>query len=195
MKEKSTFDKILGLIKLTLVVGLAFVCVTNFGKIAGVKGWEMPQFENSKVVPQFNYNVDQEILDAMATAEQSATQYTSDAIDGWIGEMMGRTEGFLDDYFSFTNVKAREVAAAGHFIVNAIFKNQPTAAEAAMRNLEEDISKYVVKPAIAQQKVENITNGAVATFMNTFNSELLKVQAKHNIPTPAHQSNIVFLGG
>ena len=184
-KGKSTMDKIFGLIKFTLVACLIMVATTRAGFIASHQKEEMPKFENSAAVPHLDYDLDKEVLDAMDIAEHASEKYASEEIDKWIAELMKRTDVFLDDYFSFTNVKTRETKAVYHcFLHKFINEDHPSASTVARRDLEKQISKQVIKKEIAQQKVENITNQALVVYMDALDKEFVKIQKKHNIPTP-----------
>lgn len=183
-KEKSSMDKILGFIKFTLVVLLLIVAITRAGDLVKHTDEDMPEFKNSAAVPQLDYNLDEELLEAMLSAEKTSEKYISDELDKWIAEMRKRTDIFLDDYFSFVNVKTREAKAVYHYISHKIYNPLPSASTVARRELENEISKQIIKKEIAQQKIENITNQSVTLFMDTFDKELIKIQNRHNIPTP-----------
>lgn len=189
-KEKTTMEKIFGFGKFVIISALIFVFLTNVGKIVDMTGLKERHFENSKVVPKVDYDLDKEILAAMDTAEQAAYQYASDELDRWISEMMGNTDRFLDEYFEFTSTKGREISAFYHWGMNKIFSGHKTAAEALMDNLEHEISKHLMNKEVAQSRIDNITNGAVKVFMDTFGSELVKLQEKHNIPRPDWDKHI-----
>ncbi len=180
---------------IVLIAALAFVAVTRFGGTASGSKYEMPKFENSKVVPTFNYNLDKEILDAMDTAEKAARQSAEREIDLWIQELMGRSELFIDDYFKLLNVKGRETIAVYHFIANKIISGHPTAAEAHMKALEKEISAHVIMPEVAQQRIEAITNNTVAAYMKALDNKFKEIQEKHNIPTPVWNKHISRLCG
>ena len=177
-------DKLFGLIKFVLVALVLIVAITRAGELVKHTEEDIPKFENSAAVPQLDYNLDKEILEAMHIAEQSSEKYISAELDKWIAEMRKRTEVFLDDYFSFVNVKTREAKAIYHYISHKIYKPLPSASTVARRELENEISKQIIKKEIAQQKIENITNQSVTLFMDTFDKELIRIQKKHNIPTP-----------
>ena len=129
---------------IVLITALVFMAITRFGGATSWSHWEIPMFENSKVVPALTYNLDKEIIAAMDKAETSARHYAEREINLWIQELIGRSELFIDDYFKLTNVKGRETIAVYHYIANKIISGHPTAAEAHMRALEKEISIHVI---------------------------------------------------
>ena len=192
-KEKTTMDKIFGLIKYLVGAALIFVFLTGVGRLMLGSGAGERHFENAKVVSKIDYNVDQEILDAMNTAEQAAYQYASAEIDRWIAEMMGSTNRFLDEYFEFGAVKGREVMALFHGAAHKLNISNKTATEALIEDLEHEMSKRLMNKEVAQSRIENITNCAVKEFLDTFGDELVKIQQKHNIPRPDWDKHIYRL--
>ncbi len=183
-KERSNMDKIFGFIKFVLVALVIIVAITRAGDLVRHSEKDMPTFENSAAVPQQDYDLAPEILEAMNIAGQTSEKYISEELDKWIAEMMKRTDVFLDDYFSFAKVKTREAKSVYHYLFNKVWEGHPSASTVALRELENEISRHIIQKDIAQQKIENITNQAVVIFMDTFDNELVKIQKKHKIPTP-----------
>ena len=65
----------------------------------------------------------------------------------WINEMMARAdEDFLDDYFSFMQTKRRELASLYNTIAHRISKKALSAEEVAVKKLEDEIERKVIKP-------------------------------------------------
>ena len=192
-KEKTTMDKIFGLVKYIIGALVIIVIMTNVGRIVKWIGLEEPVFENSKVVVRENYDLDQETLAALETAEQAAYQYASGEIDKWIGDIRVNEERFLDEYFSYARMKGRDLAAFYYGTLHKVLKVTKTPAEILMEDLKKGISNHFFSKEVAQMKVTNITNGAVEVFIKTFDNELIKLQEKHNIPKPVWDKYIYNL--
>ena len=192
-KEKTTMDRIFGLIKYLVGAAIIFVFLTGVGRMMLGSGAGERHFENEKVVSKIDYNVDQEILAAMNTAEQAAYQYASAELDRWISEMMGSTDRFLEEYYEFGSVKSRELMALFHGAAHKLNSSYKTATEALIEDLEHEMSKRLMNKEVAQSRIENITNGTVKEFLDTFGEELVKIQQKHKIPTPDWDKHIYRL--
>ncbi|MBR5867619.1 MAG: hypothetical protein IKZ04_06885, partial [Spirochaetaceae bacterium] len=134
-------------------------------------------------VPSKNYNLNKEVTDAMKVAHDVAYKYVEKELDIWTDEMMSRVdEDFLDDYFSFMEVKKRELLSVYNTVVNFINKNAETPEEAAIRELEEEIERKVIKPEISQARINNITSKAINLYAETLDEQLIRVQENYNIP-------------
>ena len=188
-------DRFIRIVETLLLVAVVVVLITNGGKMVGEAAPEMPETAATAAEFQFDYNINREILDAIDVADSAAGRYASAELDRWIAEMMGRTDKFLDEYFSFKNVKLREGAAIYHYIGHKVNKNHLTASEAAMKNLEEEISRNIIDSSTAQRRIEEISNGTANEFMKTFNTELSKVQAKYAVPVQEWDRHIQRLCG
>ena len=94
-------------------IGLVGIVLCGLGRLS--LGRDTKLFKNSEKrtestsITSWNYNLDKEILESCDKAHAEAELYVSTELDKWIDEVMHRVdERFLDDYFSFINVKCRE---------------------------------------------------------------------------------------
>lgn len=179
------------------VMAILFVFFTNLGAIKSFVGKRIPRtFAEPKSVPVMNYNLEKEIIQAMGTAHAAAYQYTSNELDKWINDMMARADNeFLEDYFSLMQTKRRELLSLYNSTIHFFNKDADSAEEAAIRELENEISRKVIKPELSQARIENITNQALDVYMTTFDNELVKLQESYKIPTPDWNKYISGLCG
>lgn len=183
---KSFFRAVKRLITFISVMTLLFVLLTGLGVLTfnrDVKPVEKSIEHNS--VPIKNYELNQEILEAMNISHKAAYNYASKELDKWIAEMLSRADAdFMDDYFGFMQTKRREAISLYKSVVHYIDKSKETAEEAAIRELEDELSRKVIKPEISQARINNITKGAIDVYMCALDNELLKIQKSFNCPTP-----------
>ena len=165
-------------------------------RMAGIQHHDFGRRAEEEVVPAMNYDLDTEILASLDTAHEAAQAYADEQLDLWVEELMGRVdEHLLDDYFSFVNTKARELSALGHSLGHIFSSSSMTAEEALAEDLEDKISKKVIRPEVSQARIKNITDEAVNRYLVCLDKELQKIQAKHRIPTPAWNEYIADICG
>jgi hypothetical protein len=184
MEKLKTFGKfIVKTFSICCVGILAFLFVTNYGATQFCKEGTYP-IDISTSVPVFlnTKDVGPSVLEAMDVAREASYKYVEAELDIWIEEMLSRADKeFLDDYFSFMQVKRRELLGAYNSVVHFIFKDADTAEEAALKELEEEISRKVIIPTIAQSRIKNITDEAINLYATTLGKELDKVKTKYKI--------------
>lgn len=188
-------DKIIRIVEVLLLVVVIAVFITNGGEMLSHAAPAMPQPEEAEADFQFDQNINREILGALDVADYVAGQYVSSEIDRWIDELMERTDRFVDNYFSFKNVKLRECSAIYHYIGHKVNKNCPSASDVALRSLEEEISRNILDSSAAQRRIEVISEGTARKFSDTFDAELSRVQAKYAVPVQEWDKHIQRLCG
>ena len=170
------------------VLAILYVFLTNLGRIKAMFTkdsivTEKESFE--KTVETFDYPDDGEILAALTKAHDEAYQYAASELDKWIEDTMLRADDdFMDDYFSFLNVKKREILSLYHYVAHFFVEEHDTAEEAAMKELEAEITNKIIKPEIAQARIKNITDQTVNVYLSAIDNELAKLQEAHKSPTP-----------
>lgn len=183
-----------------IFVGIIIAIVASrYGSaiIARFKDKDVIRTERS-VVAKINYDqLDKETLVALDRAREAAYSYADNELEKWIAEVMARVDGdFLDDYFGFVQTKCREIRALGytigHLLVPIHIKN---AEEALAEELEEKISNTVIRPEISEQRIKNITQGAIEVYLSTLDKEFQQIQEAYKIPTPAWNEYISKLCG
>lgn len=176
---------------------LAFVFFSNFGFIKSIGSsvaYERPS--EKKAVAKMVYPLNSEITGAMDKANNAAHAYVAGELDKWIDELMVRVDSdFLDNYFSFMQIKRREMLSVFNSVRHFFNRNAESAEDAAIRELEENLRKYVIKPELSQAKIDNITNQAIVLYMETFDNELARLQESYKIPTPDWNRYIADLCG
>lgn len=169
------------------VMALAFVFVTNFGAIKRLALNIIYRDNGTRkaIVKETHYDLEAGVIQAMQTAHDAAYEYASNELDKWVDELNYRVDNeFLDDYFSFMETKRRELTTTLNWILYSMSISPMSAEEKAVLELEEQISKKIIKPELSQLKIENITREALNIYAETFDNELIKYQERYNIPRP-----------
>ncbi|NJK36312.1 MAG: hypothetical protein HC920_00195 [Oscillatoriales cyanobacterium SM2_3_0] len=131
------------------------------------------------------------IAQSLQTAHESAEAYASAELDQWVGELMDRVDqSFLDWYFSYFNQKTVEFKGvfvqltAG--VANLINPDWPSAservAETLTRDFQSEFAKRVLKPQIAQLKLERLTQATVQQYLSELSASLTAVPVTYQIP-------------
>ncbi len=185
------FGKIIIFLILFFVTGTLFV--SQLGNLLR-SNFNVNKKNAEEVV--ITYPSNNEICDVLDTAHEKAYDYAANALDEWIAEMMIRVdEDFINDYFSFINVKKREISAVYHSTVHFFNKSSATAEEVASRELEDELSRKVIKPEISQAKIKNIMDNAVSIYMETLDTGFSNLQSEYQIPTPEWNNYISDICG
>ena len=188
-KLNGFLSKMKSVITILCVLTLSFILVaslgvTTFDRVFNKNKTESNTTTEKQSVALRDYNLDNEVLEGMKIAHQAAYDYTAKELDKWIGEMLSRAdEDFLGDYFGFMNTKRREVLSLYNKVYNYLDKSHETAEEAALRELEEELSQKVIKPEISQARIKNITDGAISLYLLTLEDNLRNIQEKYQYPT------------
>ena len=100
------------------------------------------------------HEVDQAIATAITDTRKSTEAFASQQLDEWIAVFMERVDtDFLDWYFSYWTQQLFGLEGLWQYGVNYFFENQPTAAEKLTEEIQEEFSKRVLRPQIAQLKI------------------------------------------
>lgn len=175
-----------------LVFALVITVVTVLG-YSSYSEPEAPHFvgeqpEEKKFV--FDYRIDMEILDAMDAAEEKAKEYASGRLDGWISELMVRTDSFLEDYFNLLNVKKREMSTVWHTINHKINKGSPSSETVLMNELMVRFEAEVLDRSEAKRVLDDIGKSTATVFMNSFEQVLDTIQDKYSVPEQDWEKHI-----
>ncbi len=128
--------------------------------------------------------VDQAVVAALADARKSAEEFGGDRLDAWLGELMGRVDtDFLDWYFSYWTQQVFGLKALGQMGVHYFFETQPTAAEALTRDIQEEFTKRVLRPQLAELELERIVRETVSHYVACLRSNLEVIPSKYFIPS------------
>ncbi|MGB3401897.1 MAG: hypothetical protein WBA77_04340 [Microcoleaceae cyanobacterium] len=145
-----------------------------------------------QVKPSINWTqVDQAVAVALRDAHNQAENYASVELDQWKNELMERVEpNFLDWYFSYFNQKkielnsvVVELTSGVHYLLN---NQAPTPtdklAQTLTQNFQTEFAKRVLRPQIAQLRLERITQQTVQQYLNQLTLNLEQVPLKYQIP-------------
>lgn len=133
--------------------------------------------------PAVVYPPKQEISNALDKSYVIAQEYASEELDKWIETIMARLDdGFLDDYFGFFRTKGRELASVWASVKHFFDENSETVEEVLARELEEEICRNVIMPEISQAEIERISRESLDLFLDSFDSELERLQQQYNVP-------------
>jgi hypothetical protein len=129
------------------------------------------------------HEVDQAIATAIADTRQSTEMFASNQIDEWLAELMERVDNdFLEWYFSYWTQQVLGLKGLGQYGVHYFFENQPTVAEKLTEDIQEEFSKRVLRPQIAELKLERIVRDTADHYIVQLRSNLDSVPKKYKIP-------------
>ena len=140
---------------------------------------------SNKVVAPVDYHLEEDIAATLDKAHIEANNFASKEVDAWVDEILLRAnDDFLNDYFNFINVKKRELTILYHSVAYFFVEDSLSPEEAALKELEEEISRKVIMPEVSQARIKNITDQTIEVYLSVLDSELIKLQEAHEIPTP-----------
>ncbi|MBD2039082.1 hypothetical protein [Microcoleus sp. FACHB-672] len=128
---------------------------------------------------------------ALQDARQSSNDYASHELDAWVNDLMERVDkSFLDWYFGYFNQKQIEYksffAGISAHTSRWLNPNSPTPEEKVAEIITEDFqtefAKRVLRPQIAQLRLERIASGTVTFHLNQLSLNLSQVAQKQQIP-------------
>lgn len=166
------------------VIVLLLMLLTGLGTLVFKRGnVTSVETKSSQPVIVEDRELDREVKGAMDIAREAAYEYASTELDIWINEMMARAdEDFLDDYFSFMQTKRRELTSLYNTIAHRISKKALSAEEVAVKKLEDEIERKVIKQEISQARIENITKEAIDVYLTVLDRELDKIREINKYP-------------
>lgn len=142
--------------------------------------------------PSINWNeVDEAVAVALRDAHQQAETYAAQELDQWVEQLMERVDpSFLDWYFSYFNQKkielnsvVVELTSGVNYLLNS---EAPTPneklAQTLTQNFQTEFAKRVLRPQIAQLRLERITQQTVQQYLSQLTLNLDEVPLKYQIP-------------
>ncbi len=135
--------------------------------------------------------VDKELVLALENARTSAEEYASQELNEWIEQLMERVDNdFLNWYFNyFTQLKLGVKGIyidLSSFISNRLNQKNSTSGKQKAEKLTEDFQTEfafrVLKPEIAQLKLERFTRETIKTYVSELSVQLGGIKSKYNIP-------------
>lgn len=134
--------------------------------------------------------VDAAISEALKSAASKAEAHATTELGAWTAELQKRIdEDFLEWYFSYWQQQWMGLKALGYWIADSaviekIIGEQPTMAEQITEDIQEEFSKRVLRPQIAQMQMERIAQDTVSTFVEELQKDIAAIPSKFKIPAP-----------
>ncbi|MCK4764433.1 MAG: hypothetical protein KAW12_19695 [Candidatus Aminicenantes bacterium] len=126
--------------------------------------------------------VNQEIAGIMETARKQAEKEAAAALDKWIAENMKRVdEDFLEWYFGYWTQQKLGIQALLSQVWHWVDSDSPSAAETITLQVQREFSNRVIRPVIAQSRVERIVKTVVAGYTDEIRDKIEKIPEKYEI--------------
>ena len=176
----TSFSKLIWLI-------IVIVVLAAVGRYLGLKDTEesgsRPVLEKPIVQSIPWTDVDRAVVAAITEARQTTEAYAGGKIDQWIDDLMVRVDkDFLEWYFSYWTQQVLGLEGLWQYGVNSFFERQPTAAERLTEEIQEEFSKRVLRPQIAELILERIVRETAEYYVAELRKNLDVVPAKYKIP-------------
>lgn len=128
--------------------------------------------------------VDKAVASAMSDARKSAEVFASQQLDVWVADLMTRVDpDFLDWYFSYWTQQKLGLEGLWQYGVKYFFESQPSAAEKLTEKIQQEFSKRVLRPQIAELALERIVRGTATVYMDRLRTNLSSVPTTYKIPS------------
>lgn len=166
---------------------IVVVVLAGIGRYFGLKNAEETasiQVREKPIVQSLSWTeVDQAIVTAITEARKTTEVFASQKIDKWINNLMTRVDtDFLEWYFSYWTQQILGLEGLWQYGVNSFFENQPTAAEKLTEEIQEEFSKRVLRPQIAELVLERIVRDTAELYVAELRKHLDVVPTKYKIP-------------
>ena len=127
--------------------------------------------------------VDQEIATAIINTRTSTEFFAAQQIDEWLANLMDRVDNdFLNWYFSYWTQQLLGIEGLYQYGVHYFFESQPTAAEKLTEEIQEEFSKRVLRPQIAELELKRIVRDTANHYVVQLRKNLDTVPSKYTIP-------------
>jgi hypothetical protein len=166
---------------------IVVVVLAGIGRYLGLKDTEETasiQVREKLIVQAISWTeVDQAVVTAITEARETTEVFASQKIDEWIGDLMVRVDtDFLEWYFSYWTQQILGLEGLWQYGVNSFFENHPTAAEKLTKEIQEEFSKRVLRPQIAELVFERIVRDTAELYVAELRKNLDVVPTKYKIP-------------
>lgn len=181
------FESLLTSFKNLIWLIIVVVILAGIGRYLGLKDTEETasiQVQEKPIIQAISWSeVDQAIVTAITKARETTELYASQKIDDWINDLMTRVDtDFLEWYFSYWTQQVLGLEGLWQYGVNSFFVNQPTAAEKLTEEIQEEFSKRVLRPQIAELVLERIVRDTAELYVTELRKHLSVVPTKYKIP-------------
>jgi hypothetical protein len=135
--------------------------------------------------------VDAEMVTALKNAHENTRNFASEQLDIWVDEWKTQVDSsFLDWYFNYFTQKQREYQgiwiALSSGTLHLLNPENPSPeeklAETITENFQQEFAKRVIRPQIAQMKLERLTQQSVNHYLEDLAGKVDQVQIRNKIP-------------
>lgn len=136
------------------------------------------------------HEVDADIAASLKKAQAIAKAFAEKELVQWTGGLEERIDDdFLEWYFSYWQQQWIGLKGIGYWLadtaaVEKLLGEQPSMAERITEEIQEEFSKRVLRPQIAQMQMERIADETVKAFVKELRQELNAIPARYSIPDP-----------
>ena len=169
-----------------LWVIVAIIVLVALGKIflfkdSGAYDWKRPVTQ--KVVEEVDWNkVNQEVEEILKQARTQLETSVSLQLDDWIVTNMKRVdEDFLDWYFGYWTQQQIGLKSLLYEVWHWVDGDSPTAAEQITLEVQQEFSNRVLRPQIAQMKIERIIRNSMSVYAATIRQQLENIPSEYKI--------------
>lgn len=168
-------------------LAIIIVVLAAVGRYVIVKEFDRTPEERPREKPVFNpipwEEVDDAVAGAMLETRKATESFAEGKIDAWMAELMCRVDtDFLDWYFSYWTQQLLGLEGLWQYGVNYFFESRPTAAERLTEEIQEEFSKRVLRPQIAELELERIVRETAEYYVEQLRNSLNAVPEKYKIP-------------
>lgn len=129
------------------------------------------------------HEVDKTVATAITETRKSTEAFAGQQLDEWMAGLMRRVDDdFLNWYFSYWTQQILGLEGLWQYGVNYFFENQPTAAEKLTEEIQEEFSKRVLRPQIAELELERIVRDTANHYVVQLRTNLETVPTTYKIP-------------
>ncbi len=195
MTEKTSkirdWSELLKSISRVLWVLVVIVLLAGLGKMFIFKnskeGAKSLQPVDKQVVEKVDWKkVNKEVATIMEEARKQAEKEAGAELDKWIAENMLRVdEHFLDWYFGYWTQQSLGLQALLSEVMHWVDDDSPSAAEKVTQVVQEEFSNRVIRPVIAQARLERIIDMTMSNYAATLQAKINKIPGKYQIKPAA----------
>ncbi|HIG27139.1 MAG TPA: hypothetical protein EYQ50_04850 [Verrucomicrobiales bacterium] len=143
----------------------------------------------AKVIPW--HEVDQSIAQAIQSANKGAENLATAQLDLWTREMMHRVDDdFLNWYFSYWNQQVFGLKSLFHQTLHFVSPTHPSSAEIITQEVQEEFSKRVLRPQLAQLELENIVRKVMNRYVVNLRETLDGIPLEYEIARPQWERHL-----
>ena len=138
--------------------------------------------------------VDRDVVRAMRQAREQAEAYADQQLQQWLDEMMQRVdENFLPWYFSYWTQQVIGLKGLWQYGRHALDQDVPTAEMAVQELVEREFAKRVLRPHLAELRLQRIVRETVWRYVDTLRQHLSLLPRRYHIPPRAWSEHLARL--